>query len=339
MPLRILATLFVLLQAAYVLHLIYIRKASTRVWLGERIGLMIFGLGFVFLVVEICFMLVAKSHHTSYSYAAKVWHYRYWELNNLKYRDREFSKAEMEGKFKIAFLGDSFTAGAGIKDPKNRFSDLTANKLGANYYGMNLGVNGLDTGLELAQLEAFPHQPDLLVYSWYINDIHQAAFRAGVMLGDFELKGADYQPSLNPVNGFYSLNYLYWMFPHHEKGTSYFDFLKAAYRNSEALANHFQDLQSMKAYCESHQIQFAVVLFPWLSDVKAGHFATDPVKDWLKTAQVPYLSLSEKLAPIPATDLIVNNNDAHPNEFVHQLVADTLVQFLKSEVWKGNEPK
>lgn len=336
MAFRILAVCMLLLYMAFVFHLVYIRKVSNRVWIGEKAGLVVFGLGLAFLGMEICFMLVAKSHHTSYSYAAKVWHYRYWKLNDQNYRDRNFSQSEMKGKYKIAFLGDSFTAGAGIKDPKLRFSDLTATALGDQYYGMNLGVNGLDTGLELEQLENFEFQPDLLVYSWYINDIHQAAFKAGLDLGKFEMKGANYRPSLSPFNGFYALNYLYWMYPHHEKGTSYFDFLKAAFAHPLALANHFQDLANMKAYCASHQIEFVVVLFPWLSHVSASQFAIQPVAEWLEKENVPYLSLADKLAKFSAGELIVNNNDAHPNEFVHQMVADTLTQFLKKKVWDQN---
>lgn len=50
--------------------------------------------------------------------------------------------ARAEGKVKVACVGDSITAGAGIKDPKQRYPNQLQDMLGPTYEVKNFGVSG-----------------------------------------------------------------------------------------------------------------------------------------------------------------------------------------------------
>lgn len=284
----------------------------------------------VFLGIEIGFMNLPKSHDTNYTLASKIWHHQFWRLNSLAFRDREFSASDMEGKFKIGLLGDSFTSAGGIEKEDDRFSGRLGELLGEDYYVMNLGFEGLDTGLELEKLKAFPYDLDLLVYVWYLNDIHQSAFKAGLSFENFKIEGFQYEPSLNPFDLFYSLNYWFWLEPRSEKNDRYFEFLQQAYDMPEALSNNHADLQAMKAFCEEREIRFGVLMFPWLNDVAGSRFGADIFEEWLIKDSIPYLDLIPDLQSYRLEELVVNENDFHPNSKIHRIAGDKLYEFLEN---------
>src|SRR6185436_234575 len=90
-----------------------------------RLGLV----ALVLLAVEGVFSMVERSHAVGYTLAARLWFARHWSTpnNSLGYRDVEHPD---DGRKKLFVLGDSFVAGVGIADARERFSDLLQVGLG-----------------------------------------------------------------------------------------------------------------------------------------------------------------------------------------------------------------
>jgi hypothetical protein len=73
-------------------------------------------------------------------------------------RDTEsFTKFVSPGKKRICFVGDSFTAGHGVNDMADRFTDRIRTKLDAAKPGKFVVANLGEPGWETSQIEAFVH--------------------------------------------------------------------------------------------------------------------------------------------------------------------------------------
>lgn len=333
MLLRLLLTCILMLQTLRLIHLSWVKK-EVKAWLGPGPGLILSGLFMALLLTESVFFFVGRSHHTIQSYAGRIWFHRHWETNQLGFRDREYSEADLKGKKVVLCLGDSFTAGAGVPDPQDRFSDRLQTNLGDGYQVLNLGKNGLGPEGELEVLQEFPYQADVLLLSWFLNDIHGAAEDAGMSLRKampVNGRGA----SLYPKDLLYSINYFWWSFPHGDTHERYYEYLQTAFADPEAFTLHTNRLETLVAQAEEKGMKVAVVLFPQLYDVSGSGFAIQPVETWLKSQQIPTLNLSPVFAPFSPEEIMVNNNDAHPNEKAHELVAETLSVFLSSQKLVG----
>ncbi len=76
--------------------------------------LSVFTIIIIFYLTEIYFSFNTKSHPIGYSLASLIWYDKYWNpVNSSGFRDKE--GAINHNKKSIVFIGDSFTAGAGIK--------------------------------------------------------------------------------------------------------------------------------------------------------------------------------------------------------------------------------
>lgn len=326
---RLLFALALMVQTLRIVYLAWVRKEA-KAWLGQRIGLALAGIFVALLLAESVFFFVGRSHHTIQSYASRIWFHRHWEVNSLGFRDREYSGTDLQGKKVILCLGDSFTAGAGVKNPQDRFSNRLQDHLGPGYEVLNLGMNGLGPEKELEVLQDFPHSADVLLLSWFLNDIHGAAEEAGMSLREAMPKNRR-RPSLYPKDLLYSANYLWWSIPDSEPHLRYYEYLRKAFADPIAFDLHTKRLSELIHSARKRNMKVAVVLFPQLYDVAGSEFAIRPLETWLNSQQIPTLNLSPVFAPFAAEEIIVNNNDAHPNEKAHALVADTLAVYMQQQ--------
>jgi lysophospholipase L1-like esterase len=96
--------------------------------------------------------------------------------NSRGYLDHEHPYAKPKGIFRIVIIGDSVAQGGGI-DPSENFGrvlERSLNKLASkkNYDAIILARSGYSTSQELIVLEkeAFLYHPDLIVWSYVLND-------------------------------------------------------------------------------------------------------------------------------------------------------------------------
>lgn len=122
--------------------------------------------------------------------------------NNAGFWDKEFDLQKPLHRCRIAFLGDSFTWGMGVRQ-EERFSDLVA-AANPEWESLNFGVPGYgtDQSLLLWQHIARRYQPDLVILTIYQNDYIDNIYlvRYGRRKPYFELKGETLELKNVPVN-------------------------------------------------------------------------------------------------------------------------------------------
>src|SRR5262249_8762257 len=88
-----------------------------------------------------------------YTKVSLRWKDRYWHLNSNQIRDNvDYSFANTTGKRRITFVGDSFTAGHGVRDVEDRFANRLR-RAHPEWEAHALAMPGADTGDEIKMLE------------------------------------------------------------------------------------------------------------------------------------------------------------------------------------------
>jgi lysophospholipase L1-like esterase len=287
------------------------------------------GLATILIILEITFIFPSRTHGFAITFSSMNWYYRYGgPYDEEGYRERVIPEGDFAGKKIMLLIGDSFLAGSGVRDINDRFSAHMQEALKNQFIVVNRGQGGNDTKLELASLRSYKHKPDLVVLCWVPNDIFVAAESVG-----YQFPNAPGYEDVNPVMRFFASrsylgNYLYWSRPHVEF-PGFADLMKSLYKNQTVLDLHFKDLAAIKSVCDSLHAPLAVVLFPHMN-AESG-YCIEPIKQFLNSAGIPSLDLQPVYRNLPVADLIVNPNDAHPNEKAHQLAADAILEFLSAQ--------
>ena len=269
----------------------------------------------------------------AYTRISERWVQRHWRVNSAGCRDNvEYSPALALGKRRISFVGDSFTAGHGIKDVEDRFPNRLR-RAHPDWEVHVLAAVGLDTGGELALVKkalAKGYQADQVVLVYCLNDIGdllppQADATARVL--------AELDDSGWLLRSSYMLNLWY----HHYKALrdpylgNYCSFVREAYSGA-VWEQQKERLKVFRDLVQARDGHLAVVTFPLLNALGPNYeyrFIHDKLDQAWRELDVPQLDLLpvyEGLAPIQVT---VNRFDAHPNERANQLAAEAIDKWLQ----------
>lgn len=328
--LRILLLLVLIFLLTNTLYLYFIKKRERSPHsFYKNLALAVYSTLLILLVLEGVFMFFRATHRFNGTLASQSWFIRYWELNEEGYRDRMPAPEEVAGKRKVMVLGDSFVAGHGITKVENRFSDLLADKLDERDVVFNLGVGGSDVLDAYQRLRDFPYQPDLLVFSYYPNDIEQDGVRAGLEMA----RAQSYSDLRLPLRYFfrrsYLLNNIYWRFPHGQEMAGFKSYIEQCYENPKVMELHTAHLDSITNYVDSLGIPMLAVVWPFLERVEWSSFATEPIVGYFEARSIYVLDMRNLLLGRDPGELIVNQNDSHPNEAVNAELADTLYKAMR----------
>ena len=262
------------------------------------------------------------------------------ERNEFGARDRQpFPRRPPENRYRIGFVGDSFTIGHGIDRMEDRFSDRTQAALEAACPGKYTVANLADPGLEVSQIEARIHgileagyQLDTVVYVICLNDIEGYDPRTQQAIGRLQ----ESQPQSFLLTHTYLLNWLYyrWVQVTQPGARDYFPHLAESYRGApwEGMRS---SLDALHRRCREHDADLRIVLFPFLTDLgETTPFAAAQARiaEWCDEHEVPLLDLRPVLRPHAAERLTVNAFDAHPNERAHALAAEAIVGTLLDDL-------
>lgn len=263
---------------------------------------------------------------------SRRWFDRHYQRNSWRLRDDvDYTILKTPGRRRITFVGDSFTAGHGVRDVADRF----ANRIRVAHPDWDvqvLAINGLDTGAELAYLrDAFArgYQTDDVVLVYCPNDL-------GDLLPDWRsvVDGlyADFAAAGPLVHHSYALNYLYFRLYARRSPQlgGYYPSLVSAYAGA-AWHQQARRLRAFAALARANGARFCVVTFPFLQslgpdDPFAPAYAR--IGALWKSLGVPHLDLRQALAGHTPDELVVNRFDAHPNERAHALAADAIGELL-----------
>jgi lysophospholipase L1-like esterase len=329
---RLAKTVLILLILIELLRMFYYgvikSKQSKMVANLATLGIMIVGLVGL---LEISFMYVAQSHEGALSKASQIWFDRYWPPTTAEgYRDKP--KTDADKKKKVLVLGDSFSAGHGLRTVEERYSDQLEQKLGTDQYAVyNLGISGSDTRDELKRLNNFPVKPDVLVLQYFPNDIEKAAKDAKLTLGQFQPYSDLPSGAIgSSVMRFYFPNFIYWQFPH-VPPASITDFVQKSYTDTTILNPHLRDLQAIVDVAKQHNAQMYAVMIPFLMNLEKSNGYTKPIEDFFKRNNIPVVRVSELIQKIPEGERIVGKNDGHASASVNAAIADQLYKVMNSK--------
>lgn len=264
------------------------------------------------------------------------WVERHWHINGAGCRDDvEYSPSIAPGKRRITFIGDSFTAGHGIKDVENRFPNIIR-KSHPDWEVHVLANVGLDTGGETVLLNralAKGYQLDQVVLVYCLNDV-------GDLMPDVAQGPEMYFANLDQgswlVANSYLINLFY--FRYHAARipfpTSYFSYVRTGY-HGELWESQKQRLRNFRDIVEAHGGHLSVVTFPFLNALGPNYefqFAHDELAQCWKQLGVPHLDLLSVYKGLKPSTLVVNPHDAHPNELACRLAARAIDSFLYGQV-------
>jgi lysophospholipase L1-like esterase len=264
------------------------------------------------------------------------WMKRHWRTNAWGARDNvEYSTQLTPAKERITFVGDSFTAGHGIKDLDARFPNLIRHAYPEREIHVLANV-GLDTGGELKLLEkafAKGYQADKVVLVYCLNDVGDLLTEEGEPFhGVFDrLHGS---PRCLWGSDLLDLVYHRWQAARVPEAANYFSFVKAGYRG-QTWERQKERLTKLRDLVQAHGGHLVVVTFPFLHALGPNYeyqFVHDELNEFWATAGVPHLDLLSIYKDIPPEQLTVNRHDAHPNELANQLAAAAIERFLNEQV-------
>lgn len=267
------------------------------------------------------------SHAVGYTLASRLWYAKHWKpANRAGFRDAD---RDAEPGRRVYVLGDSFVAGVGMADVEDRFSNLLHRRLAPEFRVFNLGRNGAATREEYRRLLEQPEPPDLLILSYYTNDIQEACAAAGRRLPGFEPYTNLPALARRIVRRSYLLDLLYWRLPQPDL-LGYESTLEGCYASPDVLAGHLADLDRFVEYGRAQRTPLLVVAFPHLVNAGATRRLIQPVIRRFQEQAVPVLDVFPLLEALSVSERIVNRNDAHPSRLLNRLVAGASLSLLES---------
>jgi lysophospholipase L1-like esterase len=258
--------------------------------------------------------------------------------NNYGFRDQDFSLAR-PGKIRIAFLGDSFCWGLGVRRT-DTFASLIERELNVSegsdstFEVYNFGLPGSNTAEEAALYErvARHFRPDAVVVWYFLNDVN-APSKLSVEMWP--------KPARNRLTE--------W-----RKRSRFLDLLVSK-MNDIAFERSFrhrvneahsidspgrrsveQGLERLKTLTEPDQTLRYLVVIPWLTALDGMDYPFAPVHRAVRTIAeergFSVLDLLPHLSGMLAEDLWIHRDDHHLNEIGHALVASAFVDYFKEEL-------
>lgn len=253
----------------------------------------------------------------------------YANPNSLGYRDDEPSA---DATTRIAVVGDSFAMGHGINDRDAVFGNRLEQELNsapgsAGGYEVDLiARSGWDTDVEMYNLDQYPYRPNIVVLSYYLNDI------------DWLLRETSQNPDnrfsfpQNPlvsglIRDFFLPNFIYYnllQFTSSSRTTNHTLDLVNAHMDDALWPRQAQLLYEISLWCRDHDARLIVLLWPHIVQIDDSQPAVARIAGFFADQGVQVVDMSAVLRGQDSRAMIVNRFDTHPSAAAHALAADAL---------------
>ncbi len=262
--------------------------------------------------------------------AMNYWWYRNygWNQNNsVGYRDYEPTPDDPTHPLtRVAVVGDSFVMGHGINNLDDTFPQRLEKMLGADYDVNVIAESGWDTDVELYNIQQYPLKPNIVVLSYYLNDM------------DYLLRDTDRNPDNNfifPKNPaaawfiqtFFLPNYIYYdvvQFTSSARSTSFSNDLISVHMDDALWSQQAQHLFEITDWAKRSNVRLIALVWPELAAIDASRPATQRVGDFFRAQNVQVVDMTDVLQGKPTAALIVNRFDTHPSIAAGELAAEQL---------------
>jgi hypothetical protein len=267
-----------------------------------------------------------------FSKISQRWHDRHWHDNGWHWRDNvEYSTNIAHPHRRITFVGDSFTAGYGIKNVEDRFVNRIRRDC-PDWEVHMLAHPGFETGDEIKTIKAAiskGYELDRVVLVYCLNDI------SDIMPG--WKKSVD-QMVTNKLrqnwwtDNSYFLNSIYTrvVLRRDPNLRGYCDFVSRGYEGAEWEQQKARLTEFVNAV-RAHNGKIYVVTFPFLHALGPRYpfeFVHRNLETFWHSLSVPHLDLLTVYSNTPPRRLMVNRFDAHPNEYADKIAAQAIEKFL-----------
>lgn len=270
------------------------------------------------------------------------WFKRHYIRNRTGFRDSYNYLPTLQGdQHRFSFVGDSFTAGHGIKNVEDRFANRIRS-MRPDYEIHVLAECGFDSGKEIELIEFLPqsgYETDTVVLVYCLNDV------------------ADIHPKWNEVldriydqtgpGPIISSSYLFdtmyarWRIAQEPEIKNYYRFVKDGYEG-EIWRQQQQRLKECRNNVSKRDVQLMVVTFPFLHELGADYpyeSVHQKLTQFWDDLDVPHLDLLSTFRDLDSSMLVVSPWDAHPNEKAHELAAQAIAEFLDGNLSDGKQRK
>jgi hypothetical protein len=269
------------------------------------------------------------------------------EKNENGFRDRnELTTFVPGGKKRIIFLGDSFTAGHGIRRMEDRFTDLIAARFEREQPGKfvvaNMALPAYDalSVAELAKAELLQKHYEMAawVYVYNLNDVDTFDPHTAESLRLIQSS----EPTFFLFRDTYLLNWLYFrLIAFRSAGAqSYYENLRRSYE-SEPWKRVEGLLTNLHRQCVERGVDFRMVIFPFVSEVGENYPfrpAHARIVEFCMAEKIPVLDLEPVFRAHAGEDLVVSRFDAHPNERAHVIAAQAIEDQLLGDFFRPTQP-
>jgi lysophospholipase L1-like esterase len=270
------------------------------------------------------------------------------EKNKNGFRDRnELTTFVPGGKKRIIFLGDSFTAGHGIRRMDDRFTDRIAARFEREQPGKfavaNLALPAYDalfvTQLAKDELLKKHYEMAACVYVYNLNDVDRYDPNTAESLKAIQ----NSEPSFFLFRDTYLLNWLYVrVIAFRSTGAqSYYENLRRSYE-SEPWAKVRDLLKDLQQQCQAQGVDFRMVIFPFVHDVGEGYpfrAAHARIVEFCHAEKIPVLDLEPVFRSHANEHLVVSRFDAHPNERANAIAAEAIEDHLLGDFFQPTRPE
>jgi lysophospholipase L1-like esterase len=262
------------------------------------------------------------------------WNARHFHKNNFGVRDNiDYSYTRTPGRTRVTFVGDSATAGNGVKDVEDRFVNRIR-RLHPEWEVHAIAIPGLDTSTEVDKMHNLTvsnhYQLDQVVLVYHLNDIGELMTRwvegYKKMIADPIWKS---WPCRNSY--FFNLYYHWWQLSNNAYMQHYFDETEDAYKGP--LWDYEKiGLLAFRNMTRIRGGRLLVVTIPHLDAMERFRFANEKLNQYWQQNSVPHMDLLDVFSNVPPDRLVVNSHDAHPNEYAHALAAPAIDAFLRRHI-------
>lgn len=275
----------------------------------------------------------------AYTKVSQAWGKRYIVVNAAGFRDNiQYALQRTPGRRRISFLGDSFTAGHGVKSVEDRFP----NRLRAVHPEWEvhlLARVGWDTGNEMQELAKYQqagYELDQVVLVYCLNDVADLFPEWNEAVARF-LEHAKRGGWLRRNSYFLDILYHRYLAAHDPYVRNYYAFVKQGYQG-QLWEVQKRRLTALRDFVQSHGGTLRVVTFPFLQAL-GDNYEYQPIHDELarfwEEINVPHLDLLPTFKGLSSAQVSVNRYDPHPNEEANALAAKAIEAFLIQETKNG----
>jgi hypothetical protein len=253
------------------------------------------------------------------------------------YRDKQPNKNENT----VFFIGDSFTAGWGVRDIQDRFGETAAIELykkGKKINEINLGRYGADTRLEFHLFEKFISitgiKPKQIVLQFFVNDVDKFIPK-NKKCTTIPINIPRWKKIM--IDGSYLANYINKLYPTSISKPmtlsecEYTEQLKFVYSTDSLWKKEECQLNKFKTYCIENKISLTIIFFPFMEDLtlaKKLHIE-NRITAYCKHNNIKLLNVTDLIRNLPRQKRQVSITDSHASAEVHKIVGKKLATLIK----------